>query len=151
VVCSGAKSILDLAATWERLESLGVPVVGYRVNELPGFYAAQTGIALTARVDEARQVVEIFRAHRALGRLQALLVVQPAPAEYALERKVVDEAVSRAREDAARRGIRGAAVTPFLLAAIGESTGGASLETNLALLERNAGLAGEIAQAAADR
>ncbi|MFI5227988.1 MAG: pseudouridine-5'-phosphate glycosidase [Gemmatimonadales bacterium] len=151
VVCSGAKSILDLAATWERLESLGVPVVGYRTDELPGFYTAQTGIALTARANEAGQIVELFRAHRALGRPQALLVVQPPPAEHALEREEVDEAVARARGDAARRGIRGAAVTPFLLAAIGKITSGASLETNLALLERNARLAGEIARAASPR
>jgi len=148
VVCSGAKSILDLPATWERLESLGIPVVGFQTDELPGFYTAHTGIALSARADHVGEIVELFHAQRALGRPQALLVVQPPPPEHALDRKAVEDAVARARADAAQRGVRGAEATPYLLSAIGESTGGASLQTNLALLERNAGLAGEIARAA---
>ena len=145
VVCAGAKSILDLPATWERLESLGVPVVGYRTDELPGFFTAGTGIRLDARADEPHEIAALFEAHRSLGRTQSLLVVQPPPAEFALERAHVDSAVSEAQADARTAGIRGAAVTPFLLAAVMRLTGGKSLDANLALLEQNAALAGEIA------
>lgn len=145
VVCAGAKSILDLRATWERLETFGVPVVGYRTDELPGFFSAETGIKLTCRVDDVSEIVAMFRAHRALGRSQAILVVQPPPSEFALPRERVESAVARAQADARRDGISGAAVTPFLLAAVTRLTEGSSLSANLALLERNAALAGEIA------
>jgi Uncharacterized enzyme involved in pigment biosynthesis len=145
VVCAGAKSILDLSATWERLETLGVPVVGYRTSELPGFFSGETGIALTARVDDVDRIAMMYRAHRALGRQQALLVVQAPPVEYALERSAVDVAVRDALAEARRNDIRGAGVTPFLLAAVTRLTGGSSLSANLALLEQNARLAAEIA------
>ena len=103
VVCAGAKSILDLSATWERLETLGVPVVGYRTSELPGFFSGETGIALTARVDDVDRIAMMYRAHRALGRQQALLVVQAPPVEYALERSAVDVAVRDALAEARRK------------------------------------------------
>ncbi|HSQ29706.1 MAG TPA: pseudouridine-5'-phosphate glycosidase [Gemmatimonadaceae bacterium] len=147
VVCAGAKSILDLGATAERLETLGVPVVGFRTDELPGFFTARTGIMLDARVDSAAEVGELFRAHRELGRRQAVLVVQPPPAEHALAREVVEEAVERAMADAERERIGGAALTPFLLLAVTRITGGGSLVANMELLEQNAELAGEIAVA----
>jgi pseudouridine-5'-phosphate glycosidase len=145
VVCAGAKSILDLPATIERLESLGVPVIGYRTDELPGFFTVGSGIHLDARVESAAEIVAAFRMHRALGRTQSLVVVQPPPAEYALDRAAVDAAVEQARADARRDGIRGAAVTPYLLSAVTRLTEGSSLAANLALLERNAALAAEIA------
>jgi pseudouridine-5'-phosphate glycosidase len=144
VVCAGAKSILDLAATWERLEALGVPVLGYRTDELPAFFTAESGIRLAGGAESAPEVVEVFRAHRALGRPGALLVVQPPPAAVALNRADVDRAVNRALARASAEGIRGAAVTPFLLAAVERETGGRSLEANLGLLEANARLAAEI-------
>lgn len=147
VVCAGAKSILDLDATAERLESLGVLVVGYRTDELPGFFTAETGIMLGARAESATEIARIFEAQRALGRRQALLVVQPPPANRALPRAMVDRAVEQAITDAAHRGIRGAALTPFLLSELVRLTGGGSLAANLALLEQNASLAGEIAVA----
>jgi pseudouridine-5'-phosphate glycosidase len=147
VVCAGAKSILDLEATTERLETLGVPVVGFGTDELPGFFTAQTGIMLGARVDSASEVGELFRAQRELGRRQAVLVVQPPPAKHALAREVVEAAVDQALADAERQRIRGAALTPFLLAAVTRITGGGSLVANMELLEQNAGLAGEIAVA----
>lgn len=147
VVCAGAKSILDLGATAERLETLGVPVVGFRTDELPGFFSARTGIMLSARVDSAAEVGELFRAQRELGRRQAVLVVQPPPAEHALAREVVEAAVDQALADAERQRIRGAALTPFLLSAVTRITGGGSLVANMELLEQNAGLAGEIAVA----
>ena len=145
VVCAGAKSILDLRATWERLESMGVPVVGYRTDELPGFFSAETGIKLDCRVDDVAEIVGLYRAHRALGRMQSIVVVQAPPAEHALARERVESAVARAQMDARRDGITGAAVTPYLLAAVTRLTDGSSLAANLALLERNATLAGEIA------
>ena len=147
VVCAGAKSILDLRGTAERLETLGVLVLGYRTDELPGFFTAETGIALDARADTAGQVAEVFRAQRALGRRQALLVVQPPPPEHALPRETVDRVVEQAIDEATRRGVHGAALTPHLLSELVRLTSGDSLAANLALLERNASLAGEIAVA----
>jgi pseudouridine-5'-phosphate glycosidase len=147
VVCAGAKSILDIGATWERLETLGVPVVGYQTSELPAFFTAESGIRLSARVDSAEEVAEMFGAHRALGRSSALLVVQAPPASAALDRVDVDRAVFNALGRAGADGVRGAAVTPYLLAAVERETGGRSLETNLALLEANAALAADISVA----
>jgi len=145
VVCAGAKSILDLPATLERLETLGITVVGYRTDELPGFFSRTTGLRLQARAETARELADIHRAARALGRTQATLVVQPPPADVALDSAVVDRAVERALTEARVGGVRGAAVTPFLLAAVERATGGQSLRANLALLEENAFLAGAIA------
>jgi pseudouridine-5'-phosphate glycosidase len=149
VVCAGAKSILDLPATLERLETLGITVVGYRTDELPGFFTRTTGLRLPARAESAQEVAAIHRAARALGRTQATLVVQPPPADVALDQAVVDLAVDRALGEARENGISGAALTPFLLAAVERATGGLSLKTNLALLEENAFLAGSIAVALA--
>jgi len=146
VVCAGAKSILDVAATLERLETLGVTVVGYRTNEMPGFFTRSTGLPLSARAESAGEIARIHRASRELGRPQAILVVQPPPAELAMPEDLLDGAVVTALEQARRSGIRGAAVTPFLLAAVERVTGGRSLRTNLGLLEANARLAGEVAK-----
>jgi len=147
VVCAGAKSILDLPATWERLETLGVPVIGYQTDEFPGFFTAETGIRLGATATTAEEIVSMFRTHRALGRSQSVLVVQPPPPAHALPRARVEAAVDEAQRDARQGGIRGAAVTPFLLAAVTRLTGGSSLSANLALLEQNAALAGSLATA----
>jgi pseudouridine-5'-phosphate glycosidase len=145
VICAGAKSILDLQATMERLETLGVPVVGYRTRELPGFFYADTGVPLAASAETAGDVARLYGHHLALGRLQAVLVVQPPPPEAALPREEVERAVERAIAEAMRAGIRGAAMTPHLLAALDRATGGRSLAANLSLLEANAALAAEIA------
>lgn len=145
VVCAGAKSILDLHATWERLESLGVPVIGYRTSEFPGFFSAETGIELGAVAERCDEIVAAYRAHRALGRTQAMLVVQPPPAAFALRREQVESVVGEAQRESVKKGISGAEVTPFLLAAVTRLTGGTSLDANLALLEENAALAGAIA------
>jgi pseudouridylate synthase len=149
VVCSGAKAILDLPATAERLESLGVAVIGYRTDIMPAFYSRETGIPVSVRVDTADDVAAIHRAHIALGRPGALLVVQPPPTATALTHATVEGAVARGLRSAARANVRGAAVTPFLLKAVAKATRGRSLTANLALLELNAGLAGEIAASVA--
>ena len=146
-VCAGAKSILDLPATLERLETLGVPVVGYRTDELPGFFTVGTGLRVPQRAESAAEIAQIARAHWAMGERSAVLVVQPPPADAALDQQTVDAAVRGAVRDADAAGIRGAALTPFLLGAVLAATGGRSLPANLALLEANAKLAAQIAVA----
>jgi pseudouridine-5'-phosphate glycosidase len=144
VVCAGAKSILDLPATWERLDTLGVPVVGVGTDEFPGFYTAKTGIPLAVSVETATQAARVAAAHFALGRTQSVLVVQPPPANVALDRDLIERAVTAALARASRERVRGAAVTPYLLSAVSNETNGRTLPTNLALLEANARLAAEI-------
>ena len=145
VVCAGAKSILDLPSTWERLDTLGVPVVGVGTDEFPGFFTAKTGIRLGVTADGALEAARIAAAHFAFGRTQAVLVVQPPPATVALDAALVENAVQAALSRADRDGVRGAAVTPYLLEAVSRETGGRTLPTNLSLLESNARLAAEIA------
>jgi pseudouridine-5'-phosphate glycosidase len=149
VVCAGAKSILDLPATLERLETLGVPVVGYRTGRLPGFFTADAGLPVPHRVESAAEVARLFRHHQALGRREAVLVVQPPPGEHALDAAVVDRAVADALAGLAAAGVTGPGVTPYLLAAVERATEGRSLRANLALLEANARLAAGIAVALA--
>jgi pseudouridine-5'-phosphate glycosidase len=146
-VCAGAKSILDLPATLERLESYGVAVIGFGTDEFPGFFTRHTGLRVSAATDDPADVARAFGVHRALGRPGALLVVQPPPANAALDASLVEAAVSRALAAARTAGVTGAAVTPFLLAAVERETAGASLHANLALLEANAALAARIAVA----
>lgn len=147
VVCAGAKSILDLPATLERLETLGVPVVGYRTNELPGFFTVGTGLRVPLRAETPEEIALIAQTHRSLGERSAVLVVQPPPSHAALDQGMVDAAVAGAVRDAERAGVTGAALTPFLLGAVLAATDGASLPANLALLEANAELAARIAVA----
>lgn len=147
VVCAGAKSILDLPATIERLESHGVTVVGYRTNDLPGFFTEKTGIKLDLAVRSAEDIAAMWRHHCALNRPGSLLVVQPPPAAFALEPALVEEATAAALQQARAQGVRGGAVTPFLLAEVQRRTNGQSVVANLALLEANAALAADIAVA----
>ncbi len=151
VVCSGAKSVLDVPATFERLETLGITVIGFRTDEVPGFFTRHTGIPLPARVESAGEVVAAWEAGRALGLPGALLILNPLPEGDALPRAVVDRAVEEALAQARREAVRGSATTPFLLAAVERATQGASLRANVRLLERNAALAGEIAVAMSRR
>jgi pseudouridylate synthase len=147
VVCAGAKSILDLQATMERLESLGVVVVGYRTKEMPGFFFADTGIPLSTSVSNAADIARLFTLHCSLGRQQAVVVMQPPPAEHAVRKSSIERALDTALDDARRHGVRGGAVTPYLLTAVERATEGRTLSANIALLEANATLAGEIAAA----
>lgn len=145
VVCAGAKAILDLPATLEVLETLGVPVVGYQVDEFPAFYSTSSGLKVSARADSPRQVAEIAQAHWKLGLSSAVLVAQPPPLEYALPNEMVEAAIERSLAEGQQQGIRGAAVTPFLLRRVSELTERSSLHTNLALLRNNVRLAALIA------
>jgi len=145
VVCAGAKSILDLAATWERLETLGIPVIGYRTNELPGFFTANTGIPLGIRCDTATEIAAIAQSHWALGNDQSVLVVQAPPGDQAISGTSLERAIAEALTEAEEHGIEGPAATPFLLEAVSRLTKRKSLDVNVALLENNAALAADIA------
>lgn len=146
VVCAGAKAILDLAATHERLESLGVPVIGFGTDEMPAFWSRSSGISLSARADTAAEVASAWRMHRALGRTQGMLVMRPVDAAHALGAPAMKRAVQAAQRAASTRKVEGAALTPFLLAAVDKATKGRARAANLALLEANAALAAAIAR-----
>jgi pseudouridine-5'-phosphate glycosidase len=148
VVCAGAKSILDLPRTLEALEALGVPVVGFGTSEFPAFYADRSGLPLEHRVDTAPLAAELLQAQRdVLGLSQAIVLGVPPPAELAIPRDEVDRALLAAEAEAARQGVSGKALTPFLLARIAEATGGRTLRANVAVLAQNARVAAEIAVA----
>lgn len=147
VVCSGAKSILDLPATLEYLETMGVPVIGYGTDQFPAFYARESGLPVTARVDSPAEVAAIARANWEMGLEGAMLVVQPPPAESALDHAEIDGVIESALREAEEQKISGAKVTPFLLDRVARLSGGASMTANLALLRNNARLAAEIARA----
>jgi pseudouridine-5'-phosphate glycosidase len=149
LVCSGAKAILDLPATLERLDSLGVTVVGYGTNELPAFWSSQSGLPLPETVADAAEAAAVAREARTQELPGAVLVCVPPPPDTALPREESDRAVARALEEAQALGIAGAALTPFLLGRVAEITDGRSLRANVALLENNAAVAAEIAVTAA--
>ena len=146
VVCAGAKSILDIPKTLELLESLGVPVLGYRTEDFPAFYARTSGRKTDRRCDTAQDAAKLIAAQRRLG-LGGLLVANPIPPEYALDADAIEREIAAAVEAAAASGIAGAALTPFLLGRLNEATGGTSLAANIALVRNNAAVAGEIALA----
>ena len=145
VVSAGPKAILDVAATAEALEELGVPVIGWRTNELPAFYCAESGVRLEHRVDDAAAAARLLRLHWALGLHSGVLLAVPPP--QALPRAELEAALAPALEEARRLALPGKEVTPFLLAAVARATGGRTLEANVALLVNNARVAGEVAAA----
>jgi pseudouridylate synthase len=145
LVCSGPKSIVDPVATDERLEELGVTVVGYGCDRLPFFLAREAPVELEHRADTPEEAAAIARAQRELGTRSAVLLCNPVPEAYAMAADAVAAAARECEGRAAREGVRGKAVTPFLLSCLAEETGGASLEANLALLGSNAALAAEVA------
>jgi pseudouridine-5'-phosphate glycosidase len=147
VVCSGAKSILDLAETREALESAGVLVAGWRTDEMPAFYSGSSGLAVDVRIDSADDAAAVWAAHRRIGSPGAMLLCVPPPPSDALPSAEVEAAIRHALARAAESRISGKQLTPFLLAAVGEATGGRSLDTNVALLLNNAGIAAAVATA----
>jgi len=146
LVCSGAKAIVDLHATLERLETLGVTVLGYQTHECPAFYSAESGLQLSLSAESSEEVAEIWRKSRVLASPGALLVCVPPPEDVALSRKESEAAVSRALSDLGMAGISGPGVTPYLLGRIADYTEGRSLGANLGLLENNASVAASIAR-----
>jgi pseudouridine-5'-phosphate glycosidase len=149
LVCSGPKSIVDPVATAERLEELGVAVLGYGVDRLPFFLAREAPVDLERRVGSPAEAAAIARAGRDLEVRSTVLLCNPVPADAAMDADEVAAAVAEAERRAGLEGARGAARTPFLLAALADVTGGRSLEANLALLEDNARVAGLVAAAMA--
>jgi len=147
VVCSGAKAILDLPATLERLETSGVPVIGYGTDEFPAFYSRSSGLPLEERVDTPQEVAEIARARDELGLSTAILVTVPVPEGDEVPRSLVEEALAKALEMAEVQDVRGAALTPFLLGRLNELTQGATLRANISLVKDNARVAAGVAQA----
>jgi pseudouridylate synthase len=146
VVCAGPKAILDLPATDEALESLAVPVIGWRTSELPAFFTEASGIALEHRVEDAAQAARLLRTHWDDLRLRTgVLVAVPPPRP--LPRDEVERALADALAEAQRRRLGGKQLTPFLLAHLALATGGRTVAANLALLEQNARVAGQIAAA----
>jgi len=145
VVCAGAKSILDLPRTVELLETLGVPVLGWRTSELPAFFSESSGLPVDRRVENGAEVAAILTAKWDLGLDGGVLVGVPPPPELALPAAELDAILEAATDDALARGIRGKALTPHLLAMVRERTGGRSLTANVALVTRNASVAAEIA------
>jgi pseudouridylate synthase len=145
VVCSGAKIVLDLAATREWLETHGITVIGYGCDRVPAFYSRRSELAVDARVDSAEEVARIQRAQRDLGLESALLVTVPVPAEAEAPADLLQSALDEALAEAQRESIGGRELTPFLLARMAERSGGATLKANIALLENNARVAAEIA------
>jgi pseudouridylate synthase len=146
VVCAGAKAILDLRATLEVLETGGVPVIGYQTSEFPAFYSSSSGLPVSARVETPQDIASLAHRHWEMGMQSAVLVAQPPPSEQALPNEVVEAAVETAMLEIRDKGIRGQAVTPYLLDRIRELTGGDSLRANIALLLHNAHLAAQIAR-----
>lgn len=147
VVAAGVKSILDVPATLERLETLGVTVIGYRTEQFPGFYVADSGQPVEWQVEEPEQVAEVLRSSRALQLDGAVLVANPVDPQAQLDPALHDRVLAESLAEADARGLRGKAVTPFLLDHIQRVTGGASLEANVAAVTGNVRLAGEIARA----
>ena len=145
VVCAGAKSILDLGLTLEYLETKGVPVIGYGTDELPAFYTRQSGFGVDYRADSPEELAAMFRAQRALGYRGGMLVTNPIPEQYAMDKAVIDAAIEQALRECEAQGVHGKETTPFLLARVVELTGGESLESNIRLVLNNAALAAKTA------
>lgn len=147
VVCAGAKAILDLGLTLEYLETKGVPVLGYGTDELPAFYTRESGLGVDARVDTPEDLAAIFQAQRDLGLKTGMLVTNPIPQQYAMDKAVIDKAIDQALAESHEQGIHGKETTPFLLARVAELTGGDSLESNIQLVLNNARVAAKTAVA----
>jgi pseudouridine-5'-phosphate glycosidase len=145
VVCAGAKAILNLPATIEYLETMGVPVIGYGTDEFPAFYSRGSGLRVSLRLDSPQEVVDFTEIHMGIGRKNAVLVCQPLSPEDEIPHEMIDSAIQQARQQADALGIQGPSLTPFLLARLSELTGGESLKANLLLLKNNARLAAQIA------
>jgi pseudouridine-5'-phosphate glycosidase len=150
VVCAGVKSILDVGATLERLETLNVVVLGFGTDRFPGFYLSDSGFPVPARVETPEEVAAVMAAQEELGLGErAIVVANPLPEDEQVDPELHDRVLAAALAAAAEQGIRGGATTPFLLDRLHRGTGGATLEANVALVRGNAVLAARIAAAAA--
>ena len=146
VVCAGAKAILDLPLTMEYLETMGVPVLGYKTKELPAFYTPHSGLNVDYEVDTYEEFAQIIKEKRNNNLQGGVLITNPIPDEYAMDAKIINDAIEEALQRAEKQGIKGKESTPFLLKTIVELTGGDSLESNIALVLNNAKLGANIAK-----
>ncbi len=147
VICAGAKSILDLGLTLEYLETKGVPVIGYGTEELPAFYTRHSGFGVDYRIDTPEDLAAAFAAARDLEMKGGMLVTNPIPEQYSMDKAVIDKAIDEAIAEAKANGIHGKETTPFLLAKVKDLTGGNSLDSNIQLVYNNAALAAKTAAA----
>lgn len=146
-MCAGAKVILDLPRTLQVLESLGVPVVGYETNEFPAFFSRESGLQLHHRLETPEEAARLIEMQWDLGVGAGIIFANPPPANCALPRKELESLIAGALESAEAAGVRGKAVTPFLLEGLVRRSGGRTLQTNIALLIHNARVAARVAVA----
>jgi pseudouridylate synthase len=146
VVSAGAKSILDLGLTLEYLETLGVPVLGYQTSDFPSFFARSSGHGVDYNCQSAEEIARFMDLKWKFGLEGGILIANPVPEQYAMDPNVMEAAIVQALKAADQQGIKGKALTPFLLAQIEQITGGNSLKTNIALVRNNAILATKIAR-----
>ena len=146
VVCAGAKSILDIGLTLECLETRGVPVIGYKTEEMPAFYTQSSGYKVDYRLDSAQEIAKAYHAKQQLELHGGMLVVNPIPDQYSMDKSYIDEHIAKALAEADSLGVSGKQITPFLLDKIQKLTGGKSLESNIQLVYNNVRLACQIAQ-----
>ena len=146
VICAGAKAILDLPLTLEYLETMGVPVLGYKTKELPAFYSAHSGLSVDYQIDSAEEAARIILEKRNNKLLGGILITNPIPEKYAMDSDIINNAINKALAMAEEQGIKGKEITPFLLKNIVELTGGDSLESNIQLVLNNAALGAEISK-----
>ncbi|MDD3921646.1 MAG: pseudouridine-5'-phosphate glycosidase, partial [Eubacteriales bacterium] len=147
VICAGAKSILDIGLTLEYLETKGVPVIGYGTDKMPAFYCPDSGFFVDYRMDTPEEIAAAINAQRKLGYEGGMLITNPIPKEYAMDKAVIDAAIEKALMMAKAEGIKGKKTTPFLLATVKDLTGGNSLASNIELVFNNVALASKIAAA----
>ncbi len=151
VVCAGCKSILDIGLTLEYLETKGVPVLGYRTQEMPAFYTTHSGFQVDYRMDTPEEIAAAMKAKTACGLRGGMLLTNPIPAEYAMDLDYINANIDMALKECEELGIKGKKITPFLLDKIQKLTGGASLEANIQLVYNNAALGAEVAKALSAR
>jgi pseudouridine-5'-phosphate glycosidase len=145
VVCAGAKSILDLGLTLEYLETKGVLVLGYKTNKLPAFYTRSSKFDVDYRIDTPKEIADIINAKWSLNLKGGMLIANPIPEEYSMDEELINKSIEEAVREANEKGIKGKALTPFLLSKIKDVTEGKSLEANIQLVYNNALLAAKIA------
>ena len=145
VVCAGAKAILDLQLTLEYLETMGVPVLGYKTEELPAFYSSHSGLKVDYKVENAQEMARIIKEKRDNGLTGGILLTNPIPEKYEMKKEVIDKAIETALIEMEKKGIKGKECTPFLLKTIVELTGGDSLESNIELVLNNAAVGSQVA------
>ncbi|MDQ3019853.1 MAG: pseudouridine-5'-phosphate glycosidase [Bacteroidota bacterium] len=144
VVSAGIKSILDIGLTLEYLETLGIPVIGFKTGEFPAFYTRESGYRVNYKIDSAKEIADIIKTKWKLGLNGGIIIANPVPEKYSIDKNIIDKAIEGALIKADERKIKGKEVTPFLLSEIKNITGGLSLESNIQLVLNNAKLAAEI-------